>query len=32
MQKVYFSRLLRVYVGLKGLPHEMDLDFEDNYG
>jgi hypothetical protein len=32
MQKVYFSRLMRVCVGLKGLSHEMDLAFDDLHG
>ncbi len=32
-QKVYFSRLMQVYVGfLKELSHEMDLAFDDMYG
>ncbi len=32
MQEVYFLRLMRVSVGLRGLSHEMDLAFDDMHG
>jgi hypothetical protein len=32
MQKVHFSRFMRVYFGLKGLSHKVDLAFDDMYG